>query len=85
VNAAPIVSIEQPNWNATTGSAVIITGVSINDTDASYFKETFLISLTKADGSPAAAGSFLDLIAYSESRCDHRDNTTVCYIFIIIY
>lgn len=84
INLGPVVQISQPNWNSSTGSPVIVTGVSINDTDASFYKETFVLSLTKADGSPAPTGSSIDLISYSEANCDRaNNNATVClYSFI---
>lgn len=45
INLAPWVNVAQPNWTSTATKPVLITGVSMNDTDASFYQESFTLSL----------------------------------------
>eukprot|EP00026_Physarum_polycephalum_P000486 Phypoly_transcript_00487.p1 GENE.Phypoly_transcript_00487~~Phypoly_transcript_00487.p1 ORF type:complete len:1495 (+),score=338.32 Phypoly_transcript_00487:159-4487(+) len=77
INLAPWVNVLHPDWNASSSSAVIITGVSMNDTDASFYQETFRLTLTDLSGNPPASGN-LKLINANEGDCEEMaSNFTV--------
>jgi hypothetical protein len=77
INLAPWVNVLQPSWNASSASAVIITGVSMNDTDASFYEETFRLSLADVNGNTPTTGG-IGLINYNDADCEQVHNFTVC-------
>lgn len=49
-NLAPYITVAQTTWASSAATPFIVSGITFNDTDASFFQEMFVLSLVSADG-----------------------------------
>jgi len=78
VNQPPSILVKQYNWTTLAESSVVITGVSIYDSDAGFNDLLFTLSIVDSSGKPVKTGPFLNLTNYDPTDCHFTEYTINC-------